>query len=365
MKQTIYSMTEALGVNRLSAAFHHHRPVVLTFHGVTSDLSETICNDEGLHLHRPVFERLMEHVARYYNPVPLTRVVNWLEGKDAAPERGVCVTFDDGFRNVLTDAAPVLKHFGIPATLFVTTDFVFRGEMLWPDRLIAALSLTRESRLEVLAGGETRAFELSSREARLRANAMLNALCKSLPQPERLKLLNQIMEKLHVDATQLTSAWEGFRPLAPEELRLLPQSGVTVGAHTCSHPILARLSPSEQSRELLESKRMIESATEMRCDEFAYPNGGPGDFSADTRQRVIDAGYRCAFTTIKRCVSRIDDCFEIPRCTLTHNRISLAEFSAELSGLPGVLRALMDRPGARASGPGVAPRAAVSREGVA
>jgi peptidoglycan/xylan/chitin deacetylase (PgdA/CDA1 family) len=365
VKQTIYSMTEALGVNRLSAALHRTRPVVLTFHGVTSDLSETICNDEGLHLHRPVFERLVEHVARHYQPVPLSRIVDWLEGRADAPERGVAVTFDDGFRNVLTDAAPVLKHFGIPATLFVTTDFVFRGEMLWPDRLIAAISLTRELRLEVSVAGETRAFEISSREEKLRVNAMLNALCKSLSQPERLKLLDQIMERLHVDPATLVSAWEGFRPIAPEELKLLPGFGVTVGAHTCSHPILARLSLAEQSRELVESKRMIESATEVRCDEFAYPNGGPGDFSADTRQRVIDAGYRCAFTTIKRRVSRIDDRFEIPRCTLTHNRISLAEFSAELSGLPGALRALMDRPGARASESSVPPRAAVSRGGVA
>jgi len=62
VKQTIYSITESPGMNRLSAAFHHHRPVVLTIHGVTSDVSETIRNHEESHLHRTVFERLM-HVA--------------------------------------------------------------------------------------------------------------------------------------------------------------------------------------------------------------------------------------------------------------------------------------------------------------
>jgi len=345
VKQSLYSMTEILGVNRISAALHRNRPVVLTFHGVTSDTSDTICNDEGLHLYRPLFERLMQHVVRYYNPVPLARVVDWLEGKDGPLERAVCVTFDDGFRNVLTEAGPVLKRLGIPSTLFVTTDFVFKKQMLWPDRLVSAIALTREP--EIAPTGAKRSFDLTTRDARLRANAALNALCKSLPQPERLALLKDIQERLHIDESQLLSAWEGFRPIDPDEMRLLRNIGMTVGAHTCSHPILARLTAREQSRELVESKQLIESITGAACDQFAYPNGSPGDFDDGTRARVIEAGYRCAFTTIKRRMSRADDRFEIPRCTLTHNRVTAAEFATELSGLPGALRALLNRPGAR------------------
>src|SRR5712672_765337 len=250
VKQTVYAMTEALGVNRLSALVHRSRPVILTFHGVTSDLSDTICNAEGLRLHRPLFERLMEHVARYYHPVPLTRVVNWLEGKDAAPERGVCVTFDDGFRNVLTDAAPVLKRLGIPATLFVTTDFVFGKKMLWPDRLIAALELSREPRVGVQSGGVLYAFEIANREGKLGAYRLLNRLCKVMPGDERMALVDQVIRRLGVSDTNLFSSWGGFRPLEPEEMRLLPAFGITVGAHTCSHPILVRLTAREQEYEL-------------------------------------------------------------------------------------------------------------------
>jgi len=347
VKQSLYSMTEILGVNRISAALHRNRPVVLTFHGVTSDTSDTICNDEGLHLYRPLFERLMQHVVRYYNPVPLARVVDWLEGKDGPLERAVCVTFDDGFRNVLTEAGPVLKRLGIPSTLFVTTDFVFKKQMLWPDRLVSAIATTREARLEIEVRDANHSFDLTTRDAKLRTNTELNALCKSVSQEERLALLGGIIERLHVDETQLLSAWEGFRPIDPDEMRLLRNIGMTVGAHTCSHPILARLTAAEQSRELTESKSLIEGVTGYACDQFAYPNGSPGDFDEGTRARVIEAGYRCAFTTIKRRMSRADDRFEIPRCTLTHNRVTAAEFATELSGLPGALRAWLNRPGAR------------------
>jgi peptidoglycan/xylan/chitin deacetylase (PgdA/CDA1 family) len=349
VKQTIYSISHALGVNRLSASFHRRQPIILTFHGVTADVSDTICNDEGLHLHRPLFERLMRHVARHYNPVPLARIMDWLEGKDGALERAVGITFDDGFRNVLTDAAPVLKKHGIPATLFVTTDFVFKNEMLWPDRIVSALALTKAPRFEINAGGELKSFDLSTREAKLRASTILTALCKTLDQSERLALVDMIEQRLGIDRASRFSAREGFRPIDPEEMRLLPHAGITVGAHTCSHPILARLTARDQAHELVESKRLIEATTRVACDQFAYPNGGPGDFSAGTRERVVDAGYRCAFTTVKRRVSPGDDRFEIPRCTITHNRVKLAEFAAELGGLPGTLRSILNRPGARAA----------------
>jgi peptidoglycan/xylan/chitin deacetylase (PgdA/CDA1 family) len=340
LKQTIYSISGAVGVNRVSALFHRRRPIILTFHGVTSDLSDPVCNAEGLHLHRPIFERLMEHVARNYRAVSVARVVDWLEGGATVPERAVAITFDDGFRNVLTDAAPVLKRLHIPATLFVSTDFVFNGEMLWPDRLLAALQSTREARLEVEIAGQSHAFDIATRAGKLRANQVINAACKRLTQDERLALVRRVTESLGVDAASLSRAWEGFRPIDPDELEQLPGFGITVGAHTCSHPILALLSAADQARELAESKRLIESVTAARCDEFAYPNGGPHDFNDQTKRAAMEAGYRCAFTTIKRRVSAGDDPFEIPRCTLTHNQVTLAEFSAELSGFPGKLRAL-------------------------
>ena len=343
MKETIYSISGAFGVNRLSASLHRHRPIILTFHGVTSDTSDSLCNAEGLHLRRSIFERLMQHVAPNYRVVPVSRIVEWLEGNAPAPERAAAITFDDGFRNVLTDAAPSLKRLGLPATLFISTDFVFRGKMLWPDRLIAALALTRETRLDIDVSGGPRSFDISTRERKLEVNAALNAACKLMAQEERLIVVNDIARRLGVDDAALAFAWDGFRPIDPDEMKLLAGVGIAVGAHTCSHPILARLSASEQTRELSESKRLIESVTGVPCDEFAYPNGGPGDFDAQTRKAVIAAGYRCAFTTVKRRVATSDDRFEIPRCTLTHNGISLAEFSAEMSGFPGTLRALRDR----------------------
>jgi peptidoglycan/xylan/chitin deacetylase (PgdA/CDA1 family) len=343
LKATVYSISDLLGLNRLAAAHNRHRPIVLTFHGVTSDPSDTLCNAESLHLHRPLFERLMTHLAANYRVVPLSRIVEWLDGQAPAPERAVAITFDDGFRDVLTDAAPVLKQLGLPATLFVATDFVFKGELLWPDRLSAAFTLTRETRLDLDIGGETTRLAFSSRDERAGACATLTARAKLLTPAERRRLVDDVVDMLGLRPADLETAWEGLRPLEPDELPALRDFGIAVGSHTCTHPILARLSPGEQARELSESRRLLENATGEACDHFAYPNGSPGDFDQQTRQSVMDAGYRCAFTTIKRRVAREDNRFEIPRCTVTHNHMTSSEFSAEVAGLTSALRAVRDR----------------------
>lgn len=342
MKETIFSISGALGIDRLFAFVNRGRPVVLVFHGVTAEAPGHLCNHEGLHLHRPIFERLMKFIASRYRTVPLSRVVDGLAGR-ALPERAVAITFDDGYRNVLTQAGPVLKSLGIPATLFVATDFVYRQDMLWTDRLLSALHLTRERHLLLATPAGALDLPLSSDADKIAADRRLLAMCKALPDAERVAWLNRIVESLGVDEARLATAWPDHAPIAPGELRRLPEFGIEVGSHTCSHAIVTRMSAEQAARELTESKRLIESSTDRACEHFSYPNGGPADFDTHTRQRVIDAGYRGAVTTIKTAVSESHDPYAIPRCTLTHNRITLSEFAAEVSGFPRFLRDVKSR----------------------
>ncbi len=343
MKQAIFSISSGLGIDRLFAYFNRRRPVVLAFHGVTSEVPGHVCNHEGMHLHRPIFEQLMEFIASRYHAVPLSQVVGWLEGGGVLPDRAVVITFDDGYRNVLTEAGPVLKRLGIPATLFVATDFVFRHEMLWTDRLSSALFLTRESRLKIDAPNGALDLPLRTDAEKVAADRRLLAVCKSLPDSSRVPLLDRIVDALGVDEARLAAAWPNHAPISPHELRQLPEIGIEVGSHTCSHAIVTRMSGEQVARELAESKRLIEESTGRSCDHFSYPNGGPADFDTGTRRSVVDAGYRSAVTTIKTAVEASQDPFEIPRCTLTHNRVTVPEFAAHVSGLAGFARVLAGR----------------------
>ena len=343
MRQTIYRLGGVLGVDRLFASVNRLRPIVLAFHGVTGETSNCIHNHDGKHLHLPIFRQLMEHVAARYRPVSLGRIVECLEGGDDLPERAVAITFDDGYLNVLTHAAPVLADLGIPATVFVVTDFSFAGKMLWTDRLISALALTRKTGLKVEWGERCAEFPLSTTRDRIAADATIRAAAKSLRDDERLLLIDRVIEGLGVDEARLRSDWGDHRPLRSADLKKLREMNVDVGSHTCSHGIVARLTGERMDAELRDSRRLLEEATGLPCDQFSYPNGAPGDFDARTRERVQGAGYRCAVTTVKRRLSVGEDRFEIPRYLMTHNAITRSEFAAEVSGYPTWFRSAKHR----------------------
>ncbi len=332
-----------MGVNRLFAHLNRDHPIVLAFHGVTAEPPGHLCNHEGKHLHVPVFTRLMEHVAKHYHPVSLSRVVNWMMGQEAIPDRSVAVTFDDGYQNVLAHAAPVLKELGIPATLFVVTDFIFERRMLWPDRVVSALALTTAGQIQLRCDGTDQVLPIGSAREKIAVDARIRAVCKKVKDADRLAFIDDVIEKLEVGERALESAWPDHAPLEPEELPHLFDFGIDVGSHTCSHGIVSRFDADAMNRELVESRRLIETSTGRPCDLFSYPNGSPGDFDASTRAAVVSAGYRGAVTTIKRRVQRGNDPYEIPRCILTDNETTPAWFATEVSGYPGFLRAVKAR----------------------
>lgn len=341
--QALFSVVQATGVNRLFAHANRSQPLVLAFHGVTAEAPGHLCNHEGKHLYRPIFEALLEEIARHYTVVPLLRVAHWMDGNAALPDRAVVLTFDDGYRNVFTEAAPVLRKLGMPATLFVATDFVFHHRMLWPDRLMSALAATRVPALRIEANGTVMDMPLGDEREKRAADARLTAVCKAMSEDDKLEFLDRLVTELRVSDEQVRNAWLDHEPIGLDEMKRLHEYGIEVGSHTCSHGIVTHFSPDAMTREVTLSREMIEQATGRPCVEFSYPNGAVGDFNADSRERVIAAGYRCGVTTVKRRVGRGDDRYEIPRAILTHNQITRAEFAAHVSGFAPFLRAARDR----------------------
>lgn len=343
MKRAFFDTSSALGFDRLFAFLNRNRPIVLGFHGVTDEAPGSIHNYEGSHLHRPIFSRLMDHLANRYRLVSLDQIVEWLEGCGELPERAVAVTFDDGYRNVLTQAAPILSGLGVPATVFVTTDFVVEGKMLWPDRVLSALAVTSKDSVILLEDGEDKESSIRTNAEKIRTSDKIRAICKSLPDGQRQALVDDIVDQLAVDDAASRNAWGDYEPLGEDDLRELGNHGITVGSHTCSHPVLARCATERMADELRRSKRIIEQITGASCTSFGYPNGAPGDFNDETRREVVAAGYRCAVTTVKSRVGASQDRFEIPRYLLTHNEITMKEFSVEVSGYPTFLRGIKRR----------------------
>lgn len=256
---------------------------MLAYHGVSGASATPLGNLRRLHVDARRFEQHLELLSTYWKPLPLSDVLAALaDGR--LPRRAVAVTFDDGYRNVLTVALPLLRRYGVPATVFVLTGSDQRR--FWTDRLEAAVAATSVRDLEWKGAR----LPLGSLDERRAALAMLHHRLGDLG-PERNAALDSILERLEV---------EGATPdddrdlLTWDEARALRQAGIEIGSHGDIHePFTGR--PLDELRDaLVGSRRKLENELGAGRFPLAYPYGA---WNGSVANAVRGAGFCCGATT--------------------------------------------------------------------
>jgi peptidoglycan/xylan/chitin deacetylase (PgdA/CDA1 family) len=334
-KEVFSRTADYIGVNRAFRAHHSRQLLVLSYHGVVSDRCAHEYGRYGNLIGVSEFSHQMAELVRQFTPISASQLRDWREG-ERIPQNSVLVTFDDGFRNNLTCAAPVLQRFGIPALIHLTTGYIGRQRILWPDELLWRAA-NWPKRFLPLPGedGEIRTPDRVSE--RLALARTLRESCKRLPHDVSGRYLNQLRE---YDVQQPEE--EAYAFLTWDEVRKLKTKGFTIGSHTIEHPILTQLEDRRMTFELRESRRVIERKIGEECLCFAYPNGGRLDISPAVVEGVRAAGYAFAFKVMGRRSSRKQDPMTLDRVYVA-GASSVADFHCRISGFHQTMRRCLKR----------------------
>ena len=267
-------------------AFTHPRPRVpiLAFHRVNDDDDPFMPS-----LPTAVFAAHMAHIARHYRVLTVEELAERLQ-EGRVPRNALALTFDDGYRDNLTHAAPILTRHGVRATFFLATGFISTAEIPWYDRLAQAFKLTTRSSIETPGGA---AVSLATTAERLAALASTLSHLKSRSDEEARRTMDALLDTLGVTDSK---AFKNLM-LSWDDVHALTGLGFSIGAHTVNHPILSRVSAQRAWTEILGSRTMIETALGHAPSAFAYPNGRAGDYTATVTSMVREAGFTCALTT--------------------------------------------------------------------
>jgi len=122
-KRLFLSAAAAGGVFTFFRWLTRHQARILAYHGV-DDREEPRLNFDGFHVRPEVFEQHLRTLAGHYSVVRLSEFAERFQRGEPPPSRAVAITFDDGYLNNMTHAAPLLNKYGLPATFFVTSGFV-------------------------------------------------------------------------------------------------------------------------------------------------------------------------------------------------------------------------------------------------
>lgn len=252
------------------------------------------------------FHELMAWVRRWFRVLPLDVAAQHLVNR-SLPARALSITFDDGYADNISQALPVLQYYGMPATFFVSSGYMDRGCM-WNDAVIEAVRCTHHMQLN-LHGCSLGSFSLRSTEQRRLAIDSLLAQIKYQKPEQRLQSVAQV-----VDASQVAVPTNLM--MRSDQLQLLRNHGMQIGAHTVTHPILEKLTDPQCQWEITQGKRMLEVLLGEPVKLFAYPNGKPGvDYSARHVAMVRAAGFSAAVSTASGVAVAACDPLQLPRYT--------------------------------------------------
>ncbi len=292
-KQALERFLARSGVARRLAGPGPDGVLILAYHNIRPDLAAP-AGDLPLHLSLSRFRDQLEQLRASHDVVPLAGV---LEPPRGARPR-VAITFDDAYQGAVTLGVPELVSRGLPATIFVTPDFL-GGRAFWWDALATETGLSDAVRVRALD-------ELSGKDARIRDWGRSAGLQISEPPPDS-------------------------RGASEAELRRAAESpGITLGSHTWSHPNLARLEQAELAAELTRPLGWLRERFEEVLPWLSYPYGS---WSPAVAAAAKDAGYRAALRVEGGWIrAGRDGDFALPRLNVPAG-ISADGFALRLAGM--------------------------------
>ena len=343
LKRAFLRLSRGLGLFRIAGWITGSRLRILCYHSFGA--GEESAFHPKLFIDAGTFRRRLGWLAAHRYPVlPLGRAVEALE-RGALPPRATVITIDDGFVGVRTHGWPLLREFGFPATLYVTTHYIEHDAPVFDVTIQYMLWKTTRAEADLgglgLPAAYDRPVSLAPAGARAEAARAIIALGEAMGEEgERSRLAKSIGERLGVDYDAV-GRQRVYSLMRARELGEVAAAGLDVQLHSHSHEFPVEAAP----RELAANRAVLEPLLGRRLDHFCYPSGrwSPAHWPSLERD-----GIRSATTCDAGLNGR-----ETPRLALRRfldgENIHQLEFEAEMSGFKDLLRAPLAwlRPGMR------------------
>jgi len=313
-------------------------PAVVTYHGVFPARYE-VRNPalDGNLVHTDSLRRQLQLLKKRYRVISPEDFLRWSEEELSLPPHSILLTCDDALRNTLTEMVPILQELGLSCLFFATgASAEETPSMLWYEELYLMLLDASESITVSIPEAGVSIGPIAPN----RKHSCWWNLVERLSQFDRelrRRFLDQVRDQLGLSEDWGTRLVENstvacrFLTLDREGLRQLVAAGMTIGAHSLSHPILARAPEGLAWREISESRSLLEKALGLTVWAFGYPFGNAATVTGRDLRLAEEAGFRCAFMNIGGGFGAKINRFAVPRVHVTAD-MSLFEFEAHISG---------------------------------
>ena len=346
LKNVLYPSLSSAGIFRRTSATGL---AIVTYHGVTPEGYEALdAACDGNLVTAETLSQQLKLLKAHYSVITPEDMLAWREGKYILPPRAVCLTCDDGLLNNYTDMLPVLLEENVKCLFFVTGGSA-EGQrtMLWYEELFLLFLRAPDGPFEISHDEVAISGVLGAREQRRAAWWSAVKRLSQINATMRISFLEVVRQHFGLDARRPLgdedTVWcRRFGLMTAAELRQMVSAGMTIGAHTMSHPMLSKLPEAAAYAEIVECKIRLEAALQKQIWAFAYPFGDAQSVTPQTLAMPEEADYKAAFLNYGGGLGSNLPPYALPRLHVT-SEMSLAEFEAHVAGFYGRLQRVLRR----------------------
>ena len=304
---------------------------VLMFHHVGNRAPRYFGGNDHLSIRPEFLSQLLDEFRQECIDIVSLEEAVWRMRTGHSTQPFVTFTFDDGYRDNVETAYPILQSFRVPFTLFVCSGFVDRKVPIW---WLSLEEIIQENNIiELSIAGRRHVFQCIGKNEKRQSFEQAVKLMNAASVEHLQEAMRVLCEDMGHDAMALVdremSTWAMLKKLNKDPL-------VTIGAHTHSHPFLPRLSMDEAKNEMVQGRDRIIKMLGTEPEFFAYPYGFEG--AVDEREVALakEVGFKAAFTTRKGLLSaeHVDHAWALPRVSINGYYQNMSAMRALLSGLP-------------------------------
>lgn len=308
--------------------FHFSRKrgtFIIVFHSIAD---RKVFSDNCLH---PLFfEKVIKYLSQRYEIVHLSKLIRYLQTGKAIPSNWIVLTFDDGYKDNLNTALPILRQYNAMATFYITLDVLKRKKVFFYDSIQLILDNTPLKQIDIRIDGIRYSFTLSDYEQKIDAALRIVLAIRNKIQDEQEKIvlkLSKICSKEDFNPQELSSYY-----LEENDVIELHKYGMEIGSHSLSHPDLTILKLKELQKELFESKKQLENIIGENITAFSYPYGKQNTYNEFIKTNIKMAGYSSAVSTRFGVVTKDTNQYELPRIGV--RGLQLTRLKVNLMGIP-------------------------------
>lgn len=305
LQQLLYKLFAKSGGDQLVWKLDSRRLRILCYHGICADHLAGEPWVPRYFVTQSAFERQLQYLQRNACVLPLGQAVECLRS-GSLPPRCVSITFDDGYANNLQLAYPLLRKYGLPATIFLSSSYIESGD-LFPFLKLSLIRLTIEG------GG------VAPRLPDYKTTPI------DLVEQRAAPWWAEVKERFTDDQRQT------LQPMTVEDVRAADSTLIEFGSHSHTHCILRNETRQRRQQEIHTSIEKVAQWTGRRTRTFSYPNGERGDFGETDKEVLRAAGVEAAVTGIGGANSSRAELLALRRYPISIDHGD-ASFRAEVSG---------------------------------